>query len=303
MHMSETSTIRQGDSLWSIANRRYGYGHLWPSVYLFNNWAAYRRVAGAANIVDPNRIRPGDRILLPDLAVTKLRPLIEAPRLIEEVRRADGTRTAGGGGGPSRPPSQTTAQNPAEVLGRHPFWALEYCLDGIAPVRVIAPPYILSISLAGKVLVQPRGDEPLLGLSNKGAFINEEHKASGILRGLTTGVRAGWDSTARRPSFSCTLLVHASQNVGAPKIEVRGTLETQTLECILKYRLLHGSYHNYLFLSTDFGVVFKISSSSDTSKSDKRDRNTEVIPTSVHPRPPLGGLERFHSFFQSYCLR
>lgn len=49
--------VRPGDSLWGVAEQRLGAGHAWPRVYRVN-----RAVVGP----DPDLIRPGQRLALPE---------------------------------------------------------------------------------------------------------------------------------------------------------------------------------------------------------------------------------------------
>jgi nucleoid-associated protein YgaU len=55
-----TYIVREGDSLWTIANRAYGRPDLWTAVYEHN-----KRL-----IQVPNGLKPGDRILLPPITIT-----------------------------------------------------------------------------------------------------------------------------------------------------------------------------------------------------------------------------------------
>lgn len=52
----EVVTVRDGDSLWSIADEHLGAGDRWPEIYALN-----RSVVGA----DPDLIRPAERLRLP----------------------------------------------------------------------------------------------------------------------------------------------------------------------------------------------------------------------------------------------
>jgi LysM repeat protein len=51
---SKTYTVERGDSLWAIAERFYGDGD------------KYTRIAKANNITNPDRINPGQKIIIPD---------------------------------------------------------------------------------------------------------------------------------------------------------------------------------------------------------------------------------------------
>jgi LysM repeat protein len=51
---SKTYTVERGDSLWAIAERFYGDGD------------KYTRIATANNIPNPDRINPGQKIIIPD---------------------------------------------------------------------------------------------------------------------------------------------------------------------------------------------------------------------------------------------
>lgn len=50
-------TVKKGDSLWSIAEKAYGSGFEWTTIYVNNK----------ANISDPGLISTGDKIVLPKL--------------------------------------------------------------------------------------------------------------------------------------------------------------------------------------------------------------------------------------------
>lgn len=80
--MAETiQIVRQGESLSSIAQRHYGSSKLWPSVYAHSNVLAARRRPGFRYIVDPNRIRVGDRLALPTMPHAARRALANDPAM------------------------------------------------------------------------------------------------------------------------------------------------------------------------------------------------------------------------------
>ncbi|HTH98433.1 MAG TPA: LysM peptidoglycan-binding domain-containing protein [Stellaceae bacterium] len=59
--------VKAGDTLWSIAKRHYGAGHVWPSIYIYNNSPAVKRQRGNRGIVNPNLIHPGEVVYLPPI--------------------------------------------------------------------------------------------------------------------------------------------------------------------------------------------------------------------------------------------
>lgn len=79
-----TYTVVEGDSMWIIAKKTLGAGHRW------------QRIAKANPLVDPNRIRPGDELRIPDSegaaateADTDDAGAIPQPRRVAEPTRED----------------------------------------------------------------------------------------------------------------------------------------------------------------------------------------------------------------------
>lgn len=71
-----TVTVQPGDTLWSIAERHLGDGHLYPKLVDLN---ADRPQPDGGRLTDPNRIRPGWTFLLPTGATPIARPTPAPP--------------------------------------------------------------------------------------------------------------------------------------------------------------------------------------------------------------------------------
>jgi len=56
---AETYTVRQNDSLWTISKQIYGKGHKWIRIH----------AANISKIKNPNHIRAGQKLVIPDLRI------------------------------------------------------------------------------------------------------------------------------------------------------------------------------------------------------------------------------------------
>ncbi|SIR29280.1 MULTISPECIES: LysM peptidoglycan-binding domain-containing protein [Acidiphilium] len=249
--MFETYRVKSGDCLWNISKHRFGYGHLWPSIYSFNNWAAARRIQNAKSIVDPNLIYPKQLVLIPDLDMQLLRPLVRSPRLTSVIDAAD--QAARGHTNRIDPrliaPStiaRDQRRNPAAYLHFKPFWAFEYDLDNLKTIEFHVGALQAEVKWSGTILMQPVHDEALVTLSNHGAVISQEFKADTVLGELSTGIDMTYQPTTKKLTFSCNL-TRAGHGV-VPSIAFEG--DDEGPKFLLKWQPFSGNFQGYSFIAT-----------------------------------------------------
>lgn len=253
--MSETYTVKSGDCLWDIAKSYYGYGHFWPSLYSFNNWAAARHVQQAGFIVNPNLIYPRQRLLLPDLDMQLLRGVIEDPRLVAAVRRADDSaagRLSSRAGYSAEPLVKSAAQvaaakrdNPAAYLGFKPFLAFEYDLNDLPKTSIETPVFTAEIEWSGKIVMQPVHDDALVTLSNHGAMMAHEFKADTVFGELGSEVSVTWKPGDKRPGFACNL----TRAGHGPIPEIAIEADRDGTKFVLRWKPFIGRFRGYEFVA------------------------------------------------------
>ncbi|MCW8308824.1 LysM peptidoglycan-binding domain-containing protein [Acidiphilium sp. PA] len=285
--MFETYTVKKGDCLWNIARSRYDDALFWPSLYSFNNWAAANHIQHAGFITDPNLIYPGQKILLPDLDVTLLRPILNAPKLAAAIRRAD----ARAAGKPATPaftaeplvlsPAQVARNkraNPAAYLGFKPFLAFEYDFDDLPPTTYVAPGFTAEIKWSGNAIMQPVHDTALITLSNHGAMLAHEFKANNAFGDFATKPSVAWKPGDKHPAFACDLTRAGHGPI--PEIAVENDAEGPKF--VLTWKLIHGCFQGYDFVasaSAEITIKPKETGGTPNSTNSPISRNVGSIPS------------------------
>lgn len=252
--MFETYTVKQGDCLWNIAQAHYGNAQFWPSLYSFNNWAASQHIQNAGFIINPNLIYPRQKILLPDLDMTLLRPILENPKLAAAIHRAD-ARAAGKPAIPAftaQPLVLSPAQvardkraNPAAYLGFKPFLAFEYDLDDLRTTVVETPLFTAEIKWSGKIVIQPVHDAALITLSNHGAILAHEFHANTVFGDLGSEASVIWKPGDKHPAFACNLTRAGDGPI--PKITIEADQDGPKF--LLSWKPFTGRFRAYDFIA------------------------------------------------------
>ncbi len=253
--MFETYTVKRGDCLWNIARSRYDDALFWPSLYSFNNWAAANHIQHAGFITDPNLIYPGQKILLPDLDMTLLRPILNAPKLAAAIRRAD----ARAAGKPATPaftaeplvlsPAQVARDkraNPAAYLGFKPFLAFEYDFDDLPLTTYVAPGFTAEIEWSGKAIMQPIHDTALITLSNHGAMLAHEFRANNAFGDFAAKPSIAWKPGDKHLAFACDL----TRAGHGPIPEIAIETDAEGPKFVLTWKLIHGCFQGYDFVAS-----------------------------------------------------
>lgn len=291
--MFETYRVKSGDCLWNISKHRFGYGHLWPSIYSFNNWAAARRIQNAKSIVDPNLIYPKQIVLIPDLDMQLLRPLVRSPRLTSVIDAAD--QAARGHTNRIDPrliaPStiaRDQRRNPAAYLHFKPFWAFEYDLDNLKTIEFHVGALQAEVKWSGTILMQPVHDEALVTLSNHGAVVSQEFKADTVLGELSTGIDMTYHPTTKKLTFACNL-TRAGHGV-VPSIAFEG--DDEGPKFLLKWQPFSGNFQGYSFIATCQAEVTIKADGGGKSGDDTPDRFNRSIPAAPNPTTAAKGPDR-----------
>jgi hypothetical protein len=297
--MFETYTVKKGDCLWNIAKSRYDDALFWPSLYSFNNWAAANRIQHAGFITDPNLIYPGEKILLPDLDMTLLRPILNAPKLAAAIRRAD----ARAAGKPATPaftaeplvlsPAQVARDqraNPAAYLGFKPFLAFEYDFDDLPPTTFDAPGFSAEIKWSGKAIMQQVHSSSLITLSNHGAMLAYEFKANNAFGDFVAKPSIAWKPGDKHPAFACDL----TRAGHGPIPEIAIETDAEGPKFVLTWKLIHGCFKGYDFVaSASVEITIKPKESGGTSSGRRAmgsiPKPSQTMP-SASPRIALGSI-------------
>ena len=256
MPNAKAYTVKAGDTLWAISQRTFGAGHLWPSIYIFNNTRTIRRLRAGRGIVNPDLIQPGELIYLPRMP-SRPRPSI----LTEPNRRAKATHPglhgpqalAAKGATQSAPVS---ASNPAEHLQVRD-WAFTYDLKGLPEVTYQGAGFQAVYKLEGTLTLQSAKEKPLVSFSKEGAEAEAEQECHSAFLDFTKSAKIDFNVRERKVSFENTFTVNG--HAGAPDVEWGSALDDgAVIKCALKYKPFQGWLGPRAFGVAEFKVVLEL---------------------------------------------
>ena len=258
--------VRSGESLASIAKRAYGAEHLWPSIYAATNRLAGRRGSGYQHIANPNRIRVGDRLAMPEMPNAARRQMASDGRLRAAVpttlTQAAPAGEPFGGEQPALAPREpappaATGGNPAATAPLAPFYGWIFKLDDIGLYETVMNGLKLTVKFKGDLTIQPRDGTPLVKLSNRDGELDLQREAQTVAGKLLTDYQFAFDGATGRLKFTCKMT--QAGNAGAPDMGFGVPTPPDILQEFLKYKPFKGTLDGHHFLVSSFTVELTLS--------------------------------------------
>ena len=287
--MTETiHVVRHGESLSSIAQRHYGSPKLWPSIYAFTNVLAGRRRHGFRHIVNPNRLRVGDRVALPAIPSQARwslandqgrRPAVltqVAPATQSESHEAERFQIPGTNQDPSQ---QLQADNPATETLLPPYYGWIYKLDDLTPYVVSQNGFRITVKLKGEVAIQPKEGTPLVKLSNRDAQLDLQREADTVMGQLLSDYQLTYDAPSKAVKFACKL-TQVGQG-GAPSIGFAIPMPPDIVQEFITYKPIKGTFAGHGFLAATFTVEITLGPDQQPASQVSRFQPQEEMPPAI----------------------
>ena len=230
----EPYKIRSGDTLWEIAKEKLGSGTQWPRIYAFNNSREALK-AGAKRISNPDTIKAGDTILIPNL---------------NECQKKIPTKKE-----PSRPPSLK-----AEIKSTKVPFSVQHQLDLQPPIVLNFITFIATIKLSGSVVITLGRPVPLTYVTDKSIEASAQKEVNAVYAKLISESSVNYKPSGE-VSFSNRMIVE-SKGIGAPKtafaVEVGSARPVPILKAEIIYPELRGKIGNDAFCTTEVKITIEI---------------------------------------------
>lgn len=229
-------TVRQGDTLWAIAERFLGSPFEWPRLWRYNNRGEVIARTGQG-IPDPNLIYPGQKLMVPSQG-----DVIEKKSLLDFD-------------------SQQSVENLRNGSISKPF-IIAYDLGDIKKISQKAPGYTITLKLAGKVVLSSKKKYPVYAsYSNKGVELSVTNAANSALEGLLGDTSAQFDWKSKKISIKSSLI--SKSMVGNTLPESYSGVEVSTggkLKYLYTIKLpeLKGEISEYLYCANDVSFIMEV---------------------------------------------
>ena len=249
--------VKQGDTLWKIARETMGAGHLWPSIYIFNNTEEAQSHRGD-RLVNPNLIHPGETLSIPVLPPALGQLLLAHPdtSALATDPRNGGPQALAAKGATARTVRPHFGVNPAERLDVRDY-GFAYNIAGliIGPIR--RPGYTATFRMKGTLTLQSSREKPLVTFSKEGAEIEAERQNHAALADFVSSAKVDYDPGTGRVSFENSFTV--SGHAGAPEIILGTRFDPDPAPTFtLKYKPFSGWIGNRVFAVAEFEVIIEI---------------------------------------------
>jgi len=238
--------VKEGDTLWEIAEEKLGSPLEWPRIWAFNNMAEINAL-GVRKIYDPDLIYPGEVIRLPTLK---------------------GMPPANIGGLKLAPPGSV---KPSKLLTGRPQSLRDALPDTYIPFAVAynieqslifqQPTHTVHIKLSGKLTVRSGTKVPVTYVVNEGLSANLKSETDAVYSKLISQTNYGFDLVTKKISFS-NMMITESKNISVPKTAIGVAVSSASSMPVLKgeiiYPTLEGNIGIDGYLATDFKIVVEI---------------------------------------------
>jgi hypothetical protein len=293
--------VKSGETLWSITKRHYGVGHVWPSVYIYNNSPVVRQRRGHRGIVNPNLIHPGEVVYLPPLGSAILNDPAVQKQVTDQAAKASASGPANSHSGkapptavmpqaarPATPATITSSHVPSSTAGRvagkpasspalstkpgidNPAqhlmvkgFAYAYKLDDIQLMVVHMNGFTAKIKLQGTLALQSDDKQPLVVFSDREAQLQSRRTADLAYGQLLSDQKVSWDRTKHTVSFECVLTSRANAHAVGTAISAGVSNGVPVLRSTIVFPKFGGYIGKYSYGSADFKVVLEISPDPD----------------------------------------
>jgi hypothetical protein len=296
--MAAAHKVRAGETLWSIAKAHFGQGHLWPSIYVYNNSDAALKLRKKP-LVNPNLIHPGELIYLP-----QTRPDRHG-RVVAPTRKDSVPMPSVGMSRlipPETPTRSASAPNPAEDV-LVPDFAIKYVLSDLPFFTQEGPNWKATAKLSGSIVLQRTQKVPLVVYSNKGVEAATRQDASSALAQLTSEAKVSLDTKSGTIKFENALTVKSGTNAPSSKITMSATSDGRLVgKASIVLPTMRGFIRDFAYLAPNVTVDLEVevsaqsrltppttSTSSATATAPAQPARPQVQVSANHGAPPPSG--------------
>ena len=252
--------INPGDTLWRISQEKLGSGSQWPRIYAFNNSPGATK-AGAKRILNPDMIKPGDTILIPNL---------------NECQKKIPAKTE-----PKQPLSLKNEIKSTKI----PFSVL-HNFELHPPVVLNFITFIATIKLEGPVVITLGRPVPLTYVTDKSIEASAQKEVNAVYAKLISEASVSYKPSGE-VSFSNRMIIE-SKGIGAPKtaiaVEVSSTKPVPLLKAEIIYPELRGKIGNDSFCTAEVKIIIELEPVVRPPRfSPIRPPQTRPVPANVQP--------------------
>lgn len=230
-------TVKQGETLWSIANDKLGGGDQWPRIYSFTN-SKHCQSLGASRISDPDFLTPGMIIRLP------LVPGVPTPK--------SGTQD-------DCPPANYSMQDEGKKKTKSTTFG--YDLEDSPPVIFMGPGYKATIKLKGTLILSAKHKAPLAYVGNSGLTAKREMEADAIIAQLIAAQSFSFDPKTNKMTYKNMLIVR-SHYAFVPKFAIGSKMDftdfTPKIFGEIYYPKLQGEIQDWAFIVAKFKISIEV---------------------------------------------
>lgn len=279
--MAKVHKVKSGETLWGISKHHYGQGHLWPSIYAYNNTPEIVRQRGR-HLVNPHLIHPGDVIFLPTTRPDKIGKPISAPPPAANAPSASASKpTVQAKEGLPSKSYRPVPPNPADTIV-----ALDFPFRFIFPEATLysveGPGWRATAKLVGSVFLQRDRKVPLVTYSNKGAEASAKMQANFALSQLTSEAKISFDRASGTVKFENSMTTRA--NADSPGTKVTFTVAPNGSlvgKGSIVFPTLKGRVAGFAYVSGDLRVDLEITVD---------DQNRAVPQSALAKQPVVAGI-------------
>lgn len=244
--------VKQGDTLWDIAEAHLGDPYLWPTIYDHNNTPSISSITGT-RIADPDIIFVGQTIYIPvavEAPASSSPPTVKSPVSMAAPKTPKPQKSFGGTG---RTPPKTKFRS-------IPF---KYDLEGLPEITVNTPAFEATVSLKGSITIQSLNAVDFANISLEQFEINAEKETDTIFGKLINDSKIGYNEKTNSVSFECALTIHSDQPHGlsttlAWAMGTENLLPMPILKASIETPSLSGVIDNHLFEVSGLQVEIEI---------------------------------------------
>jgi hypothetical protein len=232
--------VRDGDTLWDIAEQHLSDPMRWPEIFEHNNAEEVVNLSGS-RIIDPDLILVGQVIYIPDAGVS-----------------GPGTT----GPGPERPNLRPEHRDRGRVRARREVLAPSYKLDlPSAPIWMVGGGYVAKVEMKGSVKIQSNRPIDALTFSNESFEVSARHEVSTVMQRLVGSARFKFDPKTGTVSFENGLTIHSNHPYvpsASVSMGVSATTGLPVAKASVKAPTIRGRINHYVYLSPDFSFTIEV---------------------------------------------
>ena len=261
--------VRDGDTLWDIAEQQLGDPMRWPEIFEHNNAEEVVNLSGS-RIVDPDLILVGQVIYIPD-------------------QDASGPGTTGPG--PERPNLRPEHRDRGRVRARREVAAPSVKLDfPSAPIWLVGGGYLAKVEMKGSVTIQSNRPIDALTFTNESFEVSAKHEVSTVMQRLVGDAKFKFNPKTGTVSFENGLTIHSNHPYvpsASVSMGVSATTGLPVAKASVKAPTIRGRINHYVYLSTDFSFSIEMTPLRRPRQPQRPQLRPELAPQPSQ-RPGLG---------------